>query len=143
MTRQQSLLVSGLARLATAGGLMFVPTAYPLVLLALLGLVVWNCWSGGEQVAEACFGDEGLILDIARRLGDAGEKAAIPDSDKATKRRQQIEDDLKRVTEGRERLMRHIVNDTLTEAEAKKKLDELKDRREQLLADLDKVNTIL
>jgi hypothetical protein len=67
-------------------------------------------------------------------------KAAVPDCEKAIKRRSNIEEELNKLERGRDRVLDHIERDTITQAQADKKLRDMSKREAELRAELERLN---
>ncbi len=70
-------------------------------------------------------------------------KQAMPDCDKALDQQRHLEEELAKNDKARNRVLDLIAKDALTDAQAETKLRELKERDEQLRAELDKVKETL
>jgi DNA invertase Pin-like site-specific DNA recombinase len=73
----------------------------------------------------------------------AAVKAAVPDCDNALKRRARLEADIKKVEKSRGRVIDAIADGLLTKAQAKPKLDELKEQEDGLRQELDELTAAL
>jgi site-specific DNA recombinase len=70
-------------------------------------------------------------------------KAAVPDCDKALKRRRHLEEELAKVGKARDRILSYVAKDTLTDEQAEKQLRELKERESGLQGEMDKLSATL
>ncbi|MSQ97284.1 MAG: hypothetical protein EXR98_22395 [Gemmataceae bacterium] len=70
-------------------------------------------------------------------------KRAIPDCEKAMKQRKQVEAQLAKIVRARDRVLALIEKDLITDAEAEKKLHELKGRESALRIDLERLPAVL
>jgi site-specific DNA recombinase len=89
-----------------------------------------------------------VIRDLFGMLGNPAAieqaiKAAIPDCEEALTRRQHLEEELAKVSRGRERVLGLVAKDLLTDGQAEKQLRELKEREAGLRSELDKLAATL
>jgi DNA invertase Pin-like site-specific DNA recombinase len=87
-----------------------------------------------EKVIQMLFNMFGNPTAIERAV-----KAAIPDCDQAVRRQQSLQEDLAKIGKARDRVLGMIEKDLLTDDQAEKKLQELKDREGILQEELTKL----
>jgi DNA invertase Pin-like site-specific DNA recombinase len=92
--------------------------------------------------------EEAVLRDLFEMFGNPALiqqaiGAAVPDCDKATKRRDRLAAELVKVEKGRGSVLNLIVKGVLTETQAEKQLAELKDREDRLRDEMDKINATL
>lgn len=92
--------------------------------------------------------EQAVLLDLFNTFGNPAAleraiKAAVPDCDKIMKRRDHLQEELAKTDRARNRVLDLIDKDSITDAQAGKKLGELKDREAELRSELDKIAVTL
>jgi site-specific DNA recombinase len=87
-----------------------------------------------EEVVAQLFDMFGNPAQIERAV-----RSAVPDCDRLTKRKGQLESDRAKLAKSIARVLKLVVDDAVTEEDAKGQLSELKDREQRLREELDKL----
>lgn len=99
-------------------------------------------WVRAERIEEA------VVADLFNMFGNPAAiersvRAAVPDCDKALRRRARVEEELAKLAQARDRVLALVIEDHLTESQAAKKLGELKGREGVLRDELGRLNAAL